>query len=370
MLLNCLPALAVPDNSVRLGAILMLTGDQAVYGKALLEGIELGLDEANATGDRKFSVIVEDSQLKPQVAHTAATKLVKTDRVAATLNASFIESMANGKVFESAKVPVITLWDSASEIEQLGDYVFGIGLWTPSSARRASDFAATNLSARSAVIINTEAEWSETVAGLFEEYFTEGGGTILKRASVTPREADFRTLILLVKSLRPDVLYAPLTENLVPFYKQLRAAHFDKPIIASDIIAAEHINQAPQVFEGVYQTNAPAPDGQAFPHLKALYRKKFQREPTLPLFVAWGYDGIRLLTSAVSKVGPKSEAIKDYLYTIAGFPGASSTISFNREGSSPVIERMFVIRGGRFEIVEADRTGITSKGAGARKPAP
>jgi branched-chain amino acid transport system substrate-binding protein len=182
MLLNCLPALAVPDNSVRLGAILMLTGDQAVYGKALLEGIELGLDEANATGDRKFSVIVEDSQLKPQVAHTAATKLVKTDRVAATLNASFIESMANGKVFESAKVPVITLWDSASEIEQLGDYVFGIGLWTPSSARRASDFAATNLSARSAVIINTEAEWSETVAGLFEEYFTEGGGTILKRA--------------------------------------------------------------------------------------------------------------------------------------------------------------------------------------------
>jgi ABC-type branched-subunit amino acid transport system substrate-binding protein len=88
------------------------------------------------------------------------------------------------------------------------------------------------------------------------------------------------------------------------------------------------------------------------------------------LFVAWGYDGIRLLTSAVSKVGPKSEAIKDYLYTIAGFPGASSTISFNREGSSPVIERMFVIRGGRFEIVEADRTGITSKGAGARKPAP
>jgi branched-chain amino acid transport system substrate-binding protein len=370
LLLNCFPADAAPKQSVRVGAILMLSGDQAVYGKALLEGIELGLEEANANAKEHFSLIVEDSQLKPQVAHSAATKLLKVDRVTAALNASFIESMANGKVFESAKVPVITLWDSASEIERLGDYVFGIGLWTPSSASRASDFALTSLSARTAVIINTQAEWSETVAGLFEEYFAEGGGVVLKRISVSPKENDFRTLVHLAKNFNADVLYAPITENLVPFYKQLREVQFSKPIITSDIIAAEHINQAPRIFEGVYQTNAPEPEGEVCASVVALYRRKFKREPTLPLFVAWGYDGIRLLTSAISKVGPDSEKIKEYLYTVDGFPGASSRITFNRSGSSPVMERMFVIRGGKFELVESNEKSITKKGAGLQNPVP
>ena len=348
---------AAPKDSIKIGAVLMLSGDQAVYGRALLEGIQIGLEEINSSGGingRKIKLIVEDSELKPKVAHTAAKKLTELDKVTAVLNASFMESMANGKVFESARIPVITLWDSATEIEEIGDYVFGIGLWTPSSAKRASDYAFDDLKARSVVVVSLQSEWSETVADLFEKMFKEKGGKILKRFSLEPSETDFRTVIAKTKSLNPDVLYSPLTESVVAFYSQIRQANFNKPIVTSDIIADEHISLAPDIFEGIFQTSAQDPSSETAGRVLKLYRKKHNKDPKLPLFIAWGYDGFNLLVSSIKTVGEDPEGIKDYLYKVKDFPGASAKISFNKHGSSPVMEKMFKISNGKFELLDKE----------------
>jgi hypothetical protein len=66
-----------------------LTGDGASFGQSSREGTELAVDEINTAGGvlggRKFRLLVEDDQSKPEEASNAVTKLITQDKVAAVL---------------------------------------------------------------------------------------------------------------------------------------------------------------------------------------------------------------------------------------------------------------------------------------------
>ena len=66
-----------------------LTGDGASFGQSSKEGTELAVDEINGAGGllggRKFKLLVEDDQSKPEEASNAVTKLISQDKVVAVL---------------------------------------------------------------------------------------------------------------------------------------------------------------------------------------------------------------------------------------------------------------------------------------------
>src|SRR5688572_24494697 len=66
-----------------------LTGDGASFGQSSREGAELAIDELNAAGGilggRKFKLLVEDDQSKPEEASNAVTKLITQDKVIAVI---------------------------------------------------------------------------------------------------------------------------------------------------------------------------------------------------------------------------------------------------------------------------------------------
>ncbi len=82
------------------------------------------------------------------------------------------------------------------------------------------------------------------------------------------------------------------------------------------------------------------------------YKAKYNVEPSLPLFNAWGYDGLMLICDALKNGNKTPEAIKKHLYNLKDFPGFSNTINFNSSGSSPVTEKMYRIVGGEFVLLE------------------
>src|SRR6188474_494462 len=57
-----------------------LTGDGASFGQSSKEGTELAVEEVNAAGGllggRKFKLLIEDDQSKPEEASNAVTKLI------------------------------------------------------------------------------------------------------------------------------------------------------------------------------------------------------------------------------------------------------------------------------------------------------
>lgn len=158
------------SRPMKLGALLHLTGDLAPQGAALRRGIELAADEINAArgpDDPSLEVIYEDTALKSEIAFKAGKKLLEVDNVQAALVATSAETKAAGTIFERRKVPLVCLWDSSPIIEQIGDYVFGIGTWTPSVGETVAKYMYTTLGIRRAAVINSVDEWSLEVSKSF-----------------------------------------------------------------------------------------------------------------------------------------------------------------------------------------------------------
>ena len=346
--------ISADTKSIKIGAILHLTGDQAMQGEAFREGIELAvenIDKNNTLNGKSLKIIFEDSMLSPKNAHAASKKLISVDKVTASINASFLETMATGKEFEISGTPAITLWDSSPQIENLGNFIFAIGIWTPSAGVVSAQYSYNELNAKTAVIINTQNEWSLSVSQFYKNEFEKLGGKVIEEISLNPTTKDFRSVFTKIKSKLPDILYTPVTDGVITFYKQLKQSKIKIPIVTSDIINQEHILASPRTFEGIYQTQALDPQNQSAAEFKSLYKQKFNKEPTQLLLSSWGYDAVQLLAIAISKCDTDRTCIKDELYKVKDFDGASGTISFTSKGSAPTMERIFKITDQQLKFV-------------------
>ena len=80
---------AAGTGDIVIGMYGSLTGDGASFGQSSREGTELAVEEVNAggglLGGRKFKLLVEDDQSKPEEAASAVTKLITQDKVVAVL---------------------------------------------------------------------------------------------------------------------------------------------------------------------------------------------------------------------------------------------------------------------------------------------
>lgn len=336
---------------MQVGAVLHLTGDLAMQSAAFREGIELALDEANASDSKtKINLVLEDGRNSPKASNSAVQKLLTHNTVDALILSSYLDAMASGSLLEKRRIPSIVLWDSSPEIEELGEYTFAIGPWTPSAGEEAARFAVQKLGATTAAVVLNSDSWSEAVGKFFKEEFSRLGGQVIEEILLEASETDFRTPISRIKAKGPSIIYSPLVFNLVPFYSQIKQQKLSATIISSDIIADEHISKAPEAFEGIYQTGLVDPKSEPFERLLHAYKKKFGHDMTLPWFVAVGYDSVKLLLLARATRGMSAEQIKNGLYDIRDFQGASGTISFNDKGSSPQLERMYRIKQGKLVL--------------------
>ena len=332
---------------VRIGALIVLTGQYAMQGNAFREGIELAVEEINAGGGingRKLELQAEDTGNLPGNALTASRKLLQAEGLIAAITTSYPELATGAAEFQRNKVPVVHLWDASPDIEEMGEYIFGIGPWTPSAGEVSARFAIGNLGARTVVTFHIHDPWSQLVTDYFEKQFRALGGKVLQSYAFNPQDTDFRTAFSKVRALKPDVISSPIGDNIVPFYTQLRQQIPDVPVISSDVIAEEHIQQAPAVFEGIYQSQMKDPAGPEMELIAAAYSEKFKRPMTLPWFVSTAYDGVKLIAYCAQKVGPTPSSVRGCIEQTRSLPGVSQTLSFNAGGSSPQTESVFQLR--------------------------
>jgi branched-chain amino acid transport system substrate-binding protein len=340
---------------VKLGALIHLTGDLASQGTAFRQGIELAVSEINSNRlptDRTLEVIFEDTALKPELAFKAAKKLLEVDGVVAGFVSTSAETKSAGTLFEAKRIPLICMWDSSPEVEAIGNYVFGIGTWTPSAGEKVAEHMFKVLGIRKAAVINNIDEWSLTVSEAFSKQFKKLGGDVVYTDSVNPDDSDFRSTISRMRSASPEALYAPIGFNTALFFKQLRQQRFEKPTYMSDNLSPEIIAASAGAAEMAFQTQSADPQGSRFSHMAQLYRARFGKEPAMPIYTAWGYDAVHLVTKALTNARGDTTKINAELYKVREYAGASGTISISEEGSSRASVSLFQVRNSKLELVE------------------
>src|SRR5688500_2053622 len=145
-------------GDVVIGMYGSLTGDGASFGQSSKEGTELAVEHVNAAGGvlggRKFRLLVEDDQSRPEEASTAVTKLITQDKVIAVLGeVASRRSLAAVPLAQRYQIPMITHASTSVRLPEVGDYIFRVCLNDPFQGEVLAKFAFNDLNAKRVAVL-------------------------------------------------------------------------------------------------------------------------------------------------------------------------------------------------------------------------
>lgn len=199
----------VETKEIKIGAMLPLTGDGALYGEMARKAIELGLEEINAKGGIKgknLSVIYEDTQFNPKIATQAAQKLITIDKVLVIIGPMASNCfLPVAPIAEKNKVILISPSATSHVITDAGDYIFRTIVSDIYDGTAMAQFAYNKLEYKTVGVFYVDEAGPKGVTQAFIEEFKRLGGAILIEETGTQDGTDFRSQITKIKNSDPNL---------------------------------------------------------------------------------------------------------------------------------------------------------------------
>ncbi len=343
------------DNVITLGEFASLTGTTATFGQSMNDGVQLALEELNASGGllgKKVEVKVEDDQSKPEEAKIAVLKLIKQDGVVALLGEiASSRSLAAAPEAQKSKIPMLSPASTNPKVTQVGDYIFRACFVDTFQGSSMARFAYEDLGLRKiAILYDIKNDYSVGLMEFFEKTFQQIGGTILKKESYSEGDIEFRAQLTAIKAEHPDGIYLPGYYTEVGLIaKQARELGLNQPLMGGDgWDSSKTLEIGGSAVEGAYYSNHysaedPSPVVQGF--IKK-YQGKFNQVPDA--MAVLGYDSANMMFDAIRRAGSvEGKAIRDALAATKDFPGVSGNITMDPERNASKNIVILKIQGGK-----------------------
>jgi len=200
------------QETIKVGIILPLTGAQAAFGEIEKNSFEMALEEINAAGGikgKKLELIFEDDTGKPEVARSAAEKLINKDKVV-MLGGGYgsSETFAIAGVAQQSRMPFLVNTGSADKItEQKWDYVFRLNPPASDYPGGLESFLTEVVKPKTAAILYEDSNFGTSSSQSFEETCERLGIKVLVKEGYSKGGVDFKPLLVKVKQANPDLVY-------------------------------------------------------------------------------------------------------------------------------------------------------------------
>jgi branched-chain amino acid transport system substrate-binding protein len=338
---------AAPSDTILIGHVASLTGEQATFGESTDNAIKLAISEANANGGvkgKKVTLKTYDDQGKPEEAAVAATRLIVQDKVAVLLGeVASSRSLAMAPIADANKVPMISPTSTNPRVTKDGDktrpYVFRVCFIDPFQGTVMAKFASENLKLKKVAILRDVGnDYSVGLADFFAAKFKELGGEIVSDQSFKAGDQDFKAQLTTIKNRKPELIYVPAYYTDVALIgRQARELGIKVPLAGGDGWDSTKLFEIAQgaldgsFFSNHYTHENPDPQIQGF---VKKYKETYGGIPDA--LAALGYDAalvaIDALNRAADFTGP---AIRDAIEQTKGFQGVAGKITLD-EHHNPV----------------------------------
>lgn len=310
----CLSALAFAPaaqaaDTIKIGAQGAHSGDLASYGVPSLNAVKIVVDEANANGGvlgKMIEVVAQDDQCKPEMATSAATKLVseKVDAVVGPICSG--PTVASLPLFQNADIIAISPTATTPGLTDSGKNPLFMRTVARDDAQAAltADFILNNLKAKKIAYLHDNGEYGKGFADYNRELLEKGGANTVLFEAVTPDAVDFSAVIRKLRRANPDIIvfggYQPVASKLV---QQMRRDRLETPFLGPDGVKDEtFLKMTGKAGQGVFAsyprdtTDLPAHKKAREQHLKA-----YGSEPGFGYYNA--YAATQALLNAIEKTG-------------------------------------------------------------------
>lgn len=351
-----------PEETVTIGLVSPLTGDQAYIGVGVMQGARMAVEDANIKGPvfgrTKLKLEALDDQHNPTQAVLAANKLVSDPSVVAVVghfNSSC--SKAASAIYHEGRVAQVTPGSTNPEISRQGfDTFFRVCATDDVQAPTAADFAWNKLGVKKIVILDDQTTYGKGLADAFEKRFTSLGGEVLRRDGITQGEKDFTPLLTKVRSTKPELIfYGGVYPELALLLKQSSKIGLKTRWMGGDGIFDVTLVQlaGPKLAEGVYSTMLGV-DPHTLPAAQDFVTRYEARYGEIGSFSAYAYDAANVLIEAIRRAGSADrEAVLAQVRATKDFPGILGPVNFDERGDAiGKSVGIFQVQDGKFRFLE------------------
>jgi branched-chain amino acid transport system substrate-binding protein len=317
------------DDIIKIGAMLILSGEGSFWGEASKNGIELSKNEINENGGingRQVKIIYQDTKGDLKEAISIYNKFKDIDKVTAIIGPNYQSEMsvlvpliekdnfpiiAPSYVSKENRVnfsnPLLVWQDPSFEAQKMAEYIFNQGL--------------KNIS-----IIGSQDSWEKEVSTAFRDKFLELGGDVLYFELVLTDTQNMSTSVLKATSNNPDAIFIGSYYVFLETVKKLSESNYSGNIFSievDDYLAFESKD---------YSNNLVfiSPD-EYLKDFSEKYFNTFNINTSIPSGQA--YDSANILFSILKETTNKEEIIEKFSQ-LKEYDGVSGKIIFTEDGKT------------------------------------
>ncbi len=360
------------SNAIVIGEYGSMTGDQATFGTATDNGVQLAIKQANAGGGIDGRQVQlgstgkpEDDQGLPDSALTAVKKLITQDKAIAVLGeVASKNSIAAAPFCNQNKVPMISPSSTNPKVTQTGPYVFRVCFTDRFQGLVAARFAREVLHAKTAAVFyDTTSDYSKGLQGFFQDNFKRLGGTVVGVGTYQSSDKSFQSPLTTLKGTKPDVLFVPgYYKELGQIAREARGAGITAPLLGGDGWESPSLLQgANGALEGCYFVDHSALDVKD-PVVKKFvdaYKETYKTDPDA--LGAAGYDAAGVLFTAMKAAGKPADGdynsdafrskLRDAIAATKSYKGATGLISLDENRDAKKSAVVLQIKGSNYKNV-------------------
>jgi len=343
-------------EEILIGEYGSLTGEDATFGGSTKNGIDIAVDEINATGGllgKKVRVLVEDDQGKAEEAQIVVTKLITRDKVVAVLGeVASSRSLAAAPVAQQYSVPMISPSSTNVEVTRKGDYVFRVCFLDPFQGFVMAKFTTNTLKlTKVAILRDIKSDYSVGLANAFIENFKKMGGTIVGDESYSAGDTDFNAQLTSIKAKGPQAIFVPGYYTAVGLIaRQAKKQGITAPLLGGDGWDSPKLTEIGgaaldgSFFTNHYAVEDPSPEAQKF---LVAYKARFNAVPDA--LAGLGYDSAMVLFEAIKRAGSTDgKKIRDEIARTKDHAGVTGKITLDAERNANKPAVVLEIKDGKF----------------------
>lgn len=360
---------SVQAETIKVGAILAVTGGASFLGGPEARTLEMLVDDVNAKGGingNKVELIIKDSGANPEKAISFAKQLIEEEKVFAILGPSTSgETMKIKKIAEDGKTPLISCAAAEVIVNPVAKYVFK----TPQKDSFViqhiyGEMNKMGISKIAVVAGNTG--FGKAGKGQLLKLAPEFGIEVVAEEVYDKKATDLSAVV--AKLMANKDIQAVVNWSIVPaqaiIAKNMRQAGWDVPLFQSHGFGnIKYVEAAGAAAEGII---FPAgrllvadvlPDSDPQKELLLKYKNDYEGkyQETASTFGGHAYDAFIILAKAVETAGPDKEKVRDAIENIKNLPGTGGVFSFSAEdhnglGMDSVV--MMTVKDGKFVLYE------------------
>lgn len=354
-LLNACGDKSTPTNntespSLRIGAMLPLTGDNASYGVDCRKGMELALEEYNASHQSKANIVFEDTKADPKVAVSAINKLIDVDSVSIILGDMFSSTtIAAAPIAQEKGIVLITPTAAMEKIPETGDHIFSIYPTSKFEGEFVAEFANKRGMKKFGVLMQ-QVQVAEEIGQSFIDKAKKMNGEIVYSEVVPSSTTGYRSVIEKHKRDAVDGIFiSAYRDEAGTLIKQAREAGYKTQFLSqSSLYDGKTISQFGNAVEGVIFSAPFFNDDVQSAIVNAFrngYKAKYESMPNV--WAAYGYDVTNLALQGASD----SDKLKSPLHIVLAkskFDGVTGNMSFFANRTANKTMQMFQITQNKF----------------------